>query len=87
MSRHVVVLGGDGIGPEVTGAAVEVLRELSLTIARGEFVAQRQPVRQPELAPLGAHALAQVDDVQRPVERFAIPGEGLFARPEVLRRG
>ena len=28
MSRRVVVLGGDGIGPEVTGAAVEVLRAL-----------------------------------------------------------
>lgn len=28
MSRHVVVLGGDGIGPEVTGAAVDVLRAL-----------------------------------------------------------
>lgn len=28
MSRHIVVLGGDGIGPEVTNAAVEVLRAL-----------------------------------------------------------
>ena len=25
MSRHIVVLAGDGIGPEVTAAAVEVL--------------------------------------------------------------
>ncbi|MBL0042775.1 MAG: 3-isopropylmalate dehydrogenase [Xanthomonadales bacterium] len=28
MSRHIVVLGGDGIGPEVTASAVEVLRAL-----------------------------------------------------------
>lgn len=28
MSRHIVVLGGDGIGPEVTAAAVEVLKAL-----------------------------------------------------------
>ena len=35
MSRHVVVLGGDGIGPEVTGAAVEVLRALDAQLRLG----------------------------------------------------
>ena len=41
MSRHVVVLGGDGIGPEVTNAAVEVLRALDARLPLGlSFEAQ-----------------------------------------------
>jgi 3-isopropylmalate dehydrogenase len=35
MSRHVVVLAGDGIGPEVTGAAVAVLRALDARLHLG----------------------------------------------------
>ena len=35
MSRHVVVLGGDGIGPEVTSAAVEVLKVLDARLQLG----------------------------------------------------
>ena len=41
MSRHVVVLGGDGIGPEVTNAAVEVLRARDARLPLGlSFEAQ-----------------------------------------------
>jgi len=41
MSRNIVVLGGDGIGPEVTAAAVEVLRALDAQIGLGlHFIAQ-----------------------------------------------
>jgi 3-isopropylmalate dehydrogenase len=35
MSRHVVVLGGDGIGPEVTNAALDVLRALDARLRLG----------------------------------------------------
>lgn len=41
MSRNIVVLGGDGIGPEVTAAAVEVLRALDARLRLGlHFIAQ-----------------------------------------------
>ena len=29
MKKNIVVLAGDGIGPEITGAAVEVLRRVA----------------------------------------------------------
>ena len=35
MSRHIVVLAGDGIGPEVTAAAVEVLHALDVRLHLG----------------------------------------------------
>jgi len=41
MSRRIVVLGGDGIGPEVTSAAVDVLRALDTRVGLGlQFDAQ-----------------------------------------------
>ena len=61
-------------------------RQHHLLAAGGQLGGQLQPLHRAQLAALAAHRLAQVDDVQRPVDGLAIEGQGLFARPEVLQR-
>ena len=61
MSRHVVVLGGDGIGPEVTNAALDVLRALDARLRLGlsfEMQAFGGAAIDAHGDPLPAHVLA-----------------------------
>ncbi len=56
MARSIVLLGGDGIGPEIIGAAVEVLD----TVASGSFTYSEQVFGG---ASIDAHGVALTDEV------------------------
>ncbi len=61
-------------------------RQHDLLAGSGQLLGERQPVGGAQFAALAAHGLAQVDHVQRPVDRLAIERQRALARPEVLQR-